>query len=243
MSLSSRRRRPRSAPRSRFVASTLSVRGCPRLEFALHALFAGCAVEECVVSTLLRAGCPTRKCVVCTPRARLPEHRVGPRPPPASQSCLHDRPPALGPPSLELARRGPVARRTRVVRVRSAVSCRTNGPLRSFSRLPEILEARSPCSCLRDERVAVRSASRKVAFAIRISRTAEHRAVVPHDALAARCGVVIAGCPSMRAPRNGRAPKFPPQLEERLLGRPNIRRGCPVARASAWLRKVARAKP
>jgi hypothetical protein len=48
----------------------------------------------------------------------------------------------------------------RVVRVRSAVSCRANGPLRSFSRLPEILEARSPCSCLLDERVAVRSMSR-----------------------------------------------------------------------------------
>lgn len=185
MSLSSRRRPSRSAPRDRSVASTLSMHGCPCLEFARHALFAG-----------LR---PRRVCRV---------HALPRSCPRGSRSCARL---TLGLPSVESVRvhrlhrrvASPIGPRGSVPRARGshaavrlpgcasraftvAVPCAANGPLRA-PRLPEDLEARSSNSLPFVERVAVRSASRKVALAIRVSRTANARAVfLPRDALAAR---------------------------------------------------------
>jgi hypothetical protein len=155
MSLFSRRRRFRSAPRSRFVASTLPVHGCPRLEFALHALRAGCAGEEFVVFTLSPPGCPGSEFVVCTPRRPVARASSRSASTAVSPSYLGDRPPRSGSPES----------RARAFAIRLPESLRSGCP---DHRAPVARSARRPVarsavarvrrsSFLRDERAASRA--------------------------------------------------------------------------------------
>lgn len=94
MSLSSRRRRSRGAPRNRSVASTLSLRGCPRLEFALHALFGRLHGRRvCRVHALLAPVARVEEFVVCTPRPSVARTSSRSASTTAPQSYLCSRPP------------------------------------------------------------------------------------------------------------------------------------------------------
>jgi len=166
-----------SRPRSRCAVARAS-----SLRFTLSSPVAPSKSVSCSRSRVPVARAVSLSCA--RPDVRLPERRVGPRPPPrlrvASMRSLQGSVPR----ALELVRRDPVAR-ARVERVRRRGFPRDE---RATSTAPvsRSAEACTVRSCLRDVQVAVRSAFRQVAPAIRASRTAREQAVLAAGSCAAR---------------------------------------------------------
>lgn len=204
MSLSSRRRRARGAPRDRSVASTLPRHGCPHLEFALHALFARlrgrrvCRVHRLVFR--LR-----RKMSLSCARLRRSVSRTPSRSAStaAPHSYLCGRPPRSVPRTTELARCVPRLSRVRArpkpnLQTRARNPCRTSVARDSVTRLssrPDPQRSRGSCSFPHDStgHFEPRSVAR------------EHlRSALGHAVSCGTSGSRCDACPSRGCPRDDR---------------------------------------
>lgn len=166
MSLFSRRHRTRGAPRARSSRprSRCAVARASSLRFTLSLAVAPPKSVSCSRSRVPVARAVSLSCA--RPDVRLPERRVGPRPPLRLRVASMRSLPGSVPRDWELARRDPVAR-SRVERVR-LIGFPTDERAASRSGFP----AREACtcsSCLRTSR------SRCEAHPARLPQRAAHR--------------------------------------------------------------------